>query len=173
MEDHSSFDHDYGTCPPSLLEHPPSGLQSYNTAAPSSETEAYDKPKVDSLIEDDILKNTIPVIREVLQGAAKGFDAYPPRDDAVAKNAPQFDARGSSFTDVGRDQHQHYHFHVTVCPHASSSTTLHRAETANVPDIGPEPETFAPLLERGYRLVISARTFIATGIAAVIAQFDF
>jgi len=174
MEDHSSVDSDnYSAIPPSFLEHPLSGLQSYNAAAPSSKTEAYtaDNPEVDSHMGDNIFKSTIPVVRDLLQGAAKGLDAYLPQDDTVAKNAPQLDARGSSFTDVGRDQHHHYHFHVTACPRASSSTTHHRAETANVTDIGLEPDTFAPLLERGYRLMISARTLIVTSIAAVIAQF--
>jgi hypothetical protein len=90
MEDHSSFGSDnYSAAPPSLLgmalitmstrhathtiirglsEHPPSGLQSYNAAAPSSKTEAYpaDNPEVDSLIEDNILKNAIPVVRDVV-----------------------------------------------------------------------------------------------------------
>src|ERR1700691_919037 len=87
-----------------------------------------------------------------LQGAAKGLDACLPRDDTVVKvcairynantrifylpfalshqNAPQLDARGSSFTDVGRDQHQNYHINVIVCPHASSRTTRHGAETS-------------------------------------------
>jgi len=160
MEDCRSFDRDnYSAHPPSLLEHPP-----YNTAASSSKTEAYavNDP------EDDVLKNTIPVVRDALQGAVKGLDT-------VAKSPPQLDARGSSFIDVGRDhhQHQHYHVHVTVCPHASSSTSHHRAETPNVlPDLGPEPNTFTPLLERGYKFMVSARTFVATSIAAVVAQFD-
>jgi len=174
---HSSFDCDkYGTCPPSLLggfsEHPPSGFQSYNPAATGSNAEAHsiNSPRADTRIEDDILKRTIPVVRDILQGAAKGLDAYlPPRDNIVVNSAPQLDARGSSFNDVGGDQH--YHVHVTFCPHASSSTTHHSAETANVADIGPEPSTFALLLECGYKLMTSARTFITMSVAAVTAQF--
>jgi hypothetical protein len=51
-----------------LSEHIPSGLQSYNAAAASSSTEAHpvNKSEVDGLIEDDVLKNTIPVVRDVV-----------------------------------------------------------------------------------------------------------
>jgi hypothetical protein len=51
-----------------LSEHTPSGLQSYNAAAASSKTESYtvNNPEVDSLVEDDALKNTIPVVRDVV-----------------------------------------------------------------------------------------------------------
>jgi len=98
-----------------LIENPLSGFESHNAAASSSKTEAHtvNSSKTDTHIENNILKNTIPVVREVLQGAAKGLDAYLPRDNIV-NSAPQLDARGSNFTDVGRDQHQHYHVHLTV-----------------------------------------------------------
>jgi len=72
-----SFDlHNYGAHSPSLIENPPSLFQSYNAAPPSSKTEAHrvGSPKTDTHIEDDILKNTIPAVRDVLQGAAKGLD---------------------------------------------------------------------------------------------------
>jgi hypothetical protein len=51
-----------------LSEHTRSGLQSYNAAAASSKAEAYtvNNPEVDSIIEDDVLKNTIRVVRDVV-----------------------------------------------------------------------------------------------------------
>jgi len=51
-----------------LSEQPPSMSWQYNAASPSSKTEAYtvDNPEADGLIQDDILKNTIPVVREVV-----------------------------------------------------------------------------------------------------------
>ena len=52
-----------------LSEHPLSGLQSYNAAAPSSKTEAYtaDNPEVDSHMGDNLFKSTIPVVRDLVR----------------------------------------------------------------------------------------------------------
>jgi hypothetical protein len=48
----------------------------------------------------------------------------------ILESSSHFDARGSSFLDVGRDHHQHYHISLTVCPHCMSSSAIHhRAET--------------------------------------------
>jgi hypothetical protein len=61
------------------LEHPPTGFQLYSAAATSSKAErrASDIPKVDTLLEDDILKATIPVVRDVVGISPSGPRVLP------------------------------------------------------------------------------------------------
>ena len=51
-----------------ILEHSRSVLQSYNNDIPNSGTGGHiiDSPHVDTLFEDDIFKNRIPVVRDVV-----------------------------------------------------------------------------------------------------------
>ncbi|KIM75226.1 hypothetical protein PILCRDRAFT_92208 [Piloderma croceum F 1598] len=72
---------------PTLLEQPRAGSPLCDASNPNSETEGptINGPAVYS-IEDNTLKHTIPMIREVstkLQEAAKGFEDYLPRNNIV------------------------------------------------------------------------------------------
>jgi hypothetical protein len=112
----------------------------------------------------------------------------------ILQKALQFDARHSSFTDVGRDQH--YHINITVCPHASSSSDAasNGTETPvcrfqmlrtidvltrclqifNNRDIGPELDSIPTLLRLGIKLVIGATMHMytmATNVSAVVSRF--
>ena len=153
-----------------MLDNTSLEFQSRDTITPNSETEKHNVggPVVSPLIEDDILKGTIPVVRDVVCVFRRGHVSlisqlksipaswsckrarcisaarqhsgersrsplyYEPLDVLLifctCQSTSQLDARGSTFTDIGGDQH--YHIHLTVCPHGASSTTRDRTEPA-------------------------------------------
>ena len=91
---------------------------------------------------------TVDRSQSQLHGAAQILDECLPRDDVaqvstvryiinlflticILQGASQLDARGSTFNDVGRDQHYHTnHINVYVYSHGSLSMTHCREEIA-------------------------------------------
>jgi len=142
--------------------HPSPMLQSPDAAVCQSEAGECTLNNPDT-IKDDILKNPIPVVRDVLHDTARALEtSYAPRD-IIVNNASNLDARCCSINRVGRDQHQHYHFNINLCPHASTNTPLDGVKTASDHDIHAEPNT---QLKYAVNWV---KGFIATSIATIFA----